>query len=40
MFVQCNKKREVTMSKKQTLDMTQGNPLPLLVRFSIPLILG
>ena len=28
------------MSKKQTLDMTQGNPLPLLVRFSIPLILG
>ena len=28
------------MSKKQTLDMTQGNPLPLLVRFAIPLILG
>ena len=28
------------MAKKQTLDMTQGNPLPLLVRFAIPLILG
>ena len=28
------------MSKKQTLDMTQGNPLPLLVRFAVPLILG
>ena len=28
------------MAKKQTLDMTRGNPLPLLVRFAIPLILG
>lgn len=28
------------MSKKQPLDMTQGNPLPILVRFAIPLILG
>ena len=28
------------MSKKQTLDMTRGNPLSLLVRFAIPLILG
>ena len=28
------------MSKKQTLDMTQGNPLTLLIRFAIPLILG
>ena len=28
------------MAKKQTLDMTQGNPLPLLVRFAVPLILG
>ena len=28
------------MSKKQTLDMTQGNPLPLLIRFAVPLILG
>ena len=28
------------MSKQQPLDMTQGNPLPILVRFAIPLILG
>lgn len=28
------------MSKKQTLDMTQGKPLPLLVKFAVPLILG
>lgn len=28
------------MSKKHTLDMTQGNPLPLLIRFAVPLILG
>ena len=28
------------MSKTQTLDMTQGKPLPLLVRFAVPLILG
>lgn len=28
------------MSKKQTLDMTQGNPLPLIVRFAVPLVLG
>lgn len=28
------------MSKNQTLDMTKGNPLPLLVRFAVPLILG
>ena len=28
------------MSKKQTLDMTRGNPLRLLIRFAIPLILG
>jgi len=28
------------MAKKQILDMTQGNPLPILVRFAIPLILG
>ena len=28
------------MSKKSTLDMTKGNPLPILVRFAIPLILG
>jgi len=28
------------MSKKQTLDMTQGNPLTLLVKFAIPLVLG
>ncbi len=28
------------MSKKQPLDMTRGNPLPILVRFAIPLILG
>ena len=28
------------MSKNQTLDMTRGNPLPLLIRFAIPLILG
>lgn len=28
------------MPKKQPLDMTRGNPLPLLVKFAIPLILG
>ena len=28
------------MEKTQTLDMTRGNPLPLLVRFAIPLIFG
>ena len=28
------------MVKNQTLDMTRGNPLPLLIRFAIPLILG
>lgn len=28
------------MSKQQPLDMTRGNPLPILVRFAIPLILG
>ena len=28
------------MAKNQTLDMTRGNPLPLLIRFAIPLILG
>ncbi len=28
------------MSQKQTLDMTQGNPLPILIRFALPLILG
>jgi len=28
------------MAKNQTLDMTRGNPLPLLVRFAVPLILG
>ena len=28
------------MAKNQTLDMTRGNPLPLLVKFAVPLILG
>ena len=28
------------MSNSQTLDMTRGRPLPLLVRFAVPLILG
>lgn len=28
------------MSKSQTVDMTKGNPLPLLVKFAIPLVLG
>jgi len=28
------------MSKVNTLDMTTGNPLPLLIKFSIPLVLG
>ena len=28
------------MTKQQPLDMTRGRPLPLLVRFSVPLILG
>ena len=28
------------MAKKRILDMTRGNPLPLLVQFAIPLILG
>ena len=28
------------MSKSNALDMTQGKPLPLLIKFAIPLILG
>ena len=28
------------MSKQQNLDMTKGNPLPLLIKFAIPLVLG
>lgn len=28
------------MSKSKTLDMTKGNPLPLLIKFAIPLVLG
>lgn len=28
------------MAKNQPLDMTRGNPLPLLIRFAVPLILG
>ena len=28
------------MAKTNTLDMTAGNPLPLLIKFSIPLVLG
>ena len=28
------------MARKSTLDMTQGKPLPLLVRFAQPLMLG
>lgn len=28
------------MSKSQTLDMTKGHPLPLLIKFAIPLVLG
>ena len=28
------------MSKSQTVDMTKGNPLSLLIKFSIPLVLG
>ncbi len=28
------------MNKSQTLDLTRGNPLPLLIRFAIPLVLG
>ena len=28
------------MARNQALDMTQGKPLPLLVRFAVPLILG
>ena len=28
------------MAKNKNLDMTQGKPLPLLVRFAVPLILG
>jgi len=28
------------MSKTKTLDMTTGNPLSLLIKFSIPLVLG
>jgi len=28
------------MEKENTLDMTKGNPLPLLIKFSIPLVLG
>ena len=28
------------MSKANTVDMTKGNPLPLLIKFAIPLVLG
>ena len=28
------------MSNKKALDMTTGNPLPLLIKFSVPLVLG
>lgn len=28
------------MANTQTLDMTRGKPLPILVRFALPLILG
>ena len=28
------------MSDKQTLDMTKGNPVPLLIRFALPMVLG
>ena len=28
------------MSKSKTVDMTKGNPLPLLIKFSIPLVFG
>ena len=28
------------MSKNQPLDMTKGNPLPLLIKFALPLVLG
>lgn len=28
------------MSKRDTLDMTRGRPLPLLIRFALPLVLG
>lgn len=28
------------MSKTKTLDMTKGNPLPLLIQFAVPLVLG
>jgi len=28
------------MAKQQTLDMTKGNPLPILIKFAVPLILG
>ena len=28
------------MAKTNTVDMTQGNPLPLLIKFAIPLVLG
>ena len=28
------------MSKQQNLDMTQGKPLPLIVKFAVPLVLG
>ena len=28
------------MSKKQTLDMTQGKPMGLLLRFALPLVLS
>ena len=33
-------KEKKEMSKSQTVDMTKGNPLPLLVKFAIPLVLG
>ena len=28
------------MSKQHTLDLTRGNPMALLIRFAIPLVLG
>ena len=28
------------MSKQQNIDMTQGKPLPILIKFAVPLVLG
>lgn len=28
------------MAKPQTIDMTKGNPLPILIKFAVPLVLG